>query len=148
MSFTVNSDARPIRAGLALLWDRFWDWLARPMHYSAVHEFRVASESGDPVSLAALLDPAVAVVVDAGEESDSSIRVVGGVGDAVALLVHGMAPRPGLVIEERSVNGQAGLMLNHGDEASAAITIDFTGHLISAVWIRLRAQRLRHWNHV
>ena len=68
--------------------------------------------------------------------------------DAITLLVHGMAARPGLVIDELAVNAQAGLMLSRGDETIAAMTIDFTGGLVSMVWIRLRPVRLRHGNAV
>jgi RNA polymerase sigma-70 factor (ECF subfamily) len=126
-------------------WAAVWSWLARPNRYRGVHNFCVAAESADPARLATLLDPGVAIVVDAGDAEHSRVRVVGGVGDATALLVHGMAARPGLVIDERSINGQAGLMLN-GDDAAAAINIDFTGRLISVVWILLRPEQLRHGN--
>lgn len=123
-----------------------WNWLARPNRYRGVHNFRVAAESADIARLASLLDPRVAVVVDAGEAEHSRVRVVGGISDATALLVHGMATRPGLMIDERSINGQAGLMLNGDNETVAAINIDFAGRLISVVWILLRPEKLRHWN--
>ena len=125
-----------------------WRWLVRPAHHRRVHEFRVAAESGDAERLGTLLDPGVAVVVDDGDRRHPAIRVVRGVRDAITLLVHGMAARPGLVIDERAVNAQAGLMLSRGDETIAAMTIDFTGGLISMVWIRLRPVRLRHGNEV
>ncbi|WP_139415415.1 hypothetical protein [Agromyces laixinhei] len=123
-------------------------WLKRPTHHRAVHEFRDAAESGDAERLSALLDPEVAVVVDSGDRQHPAIRVVRGAYEAVALLMHGMAARSGVVIEERAVNAQAGLMLNRGDEAVAAMTVDFTGGLISVVWIRLQPVQLRHWNEV
>jgi hypothetical protein len=125
-----------------------WDWLARPTHYRAVHKFRVAAQSGDAVQLAPLLHRRSAVVVDAGGAEQPEVLVVRGAYDSIALLLHGMAEQPGLVIDERSVNGQAGLMLNRGDEVIAAITVDFTGRFISTVWIRLHPQPLKHWNHV
>ncbi len=122
--------------------------IARPLHHRAVHEFREAAEHGDAAHLASLLDPAVAVVVDAGDRTHPAIRVVRGIHDALVLLLHGMAAKPGLVIDERSVNAQAGLILNRHDEPIAAMTIDFTRGLISMVWIRLRPEKLRHWNEV
>jgi RNA polymerase sigma-70 factor (ECF subfamily) len=123
-----------------------WNWLARPNRYRGVHNFRVAAESADTARLASLLDPGVAVVVDAGDAEHPRVRVVGGINDATALLVHGMAARPGLIIDERSINGQAGLMLNGEDDSRAAINIDFAGRLISVVWILLHPEKLRHWN--
>ncbi|WP_232499254.1 hypothetical protein [Agromyces humatus] len=113
-----------------------------------MHEFRTAAESGDATRLGSLLDPGVAVVVDDGDQDHPTIRVVRGVRDAITLLLHGMAEKPGLVIDERPVNAQAGLMLNRGDETIAAMTIDFTHGLISLVWIRLRPVKLRHGNEV
>ena len=124
------------------------DWLHRPLHHKAVHAFRRAAESGDTERLASLLDPGVTVVVDAGDRDQPMVRVVRGAYEAIALLMHGMAAKPGLVIDERSVNAQAGLMLSRGGETIAAMTVDFTRGLISMVWIRLRPEKLRHWNEV
>lgn len=124
------------------------DWLHRPLHHKAVHVFRRAAERGDGEQLATLLDPGVAVVVDAGDQDQPRVRVVYGVYEAIALLIYGMAAKPGLVIDERSVNAQAGLMLSRGGETIAAMTLDFTRGLISTVWIRLRPEKLRHWNTV
>jgi RNA polymerase sigma-70 factor (ECF subfamily) len=120
----------------------------RPLHHRAVHELREAAERGDADRLAALLDPAVAVVVEGEDRGERAIRVVRGVQDAIALLLHGMAPKPGLVIDERSVNAQAGLMLTHSGRTLAAMTVDFTKGVISVVWIRLHPVQLRHWNAV
>lgn len=137
------------------IWPRFegktmsmLDWLHRPLHHRAVHVFRRAAECGDGERLAALLDPGVAVVVDAGDQDQPRVRVVYGVYEAIALLMHGMAAKPGLIIDERSVNAQAGLLLRRGGETIAAMTVDFTRGLISMVWIRLRPEKLRHWNEV
>lgn len=120
----------------------------RPLHHKAVHAFRDAAENGDVDRLASLLDPDVAVVVDRGDREHPAIRIVRGAYEAIALLIHGMAGKPDVVIEERAVNAQAGLMLNRGDRTIAAMTVDFTGGLISVVWIRLRPEQLRHWNEV
>lgn len=119
--------------------------IVRPLHHRAVHEFRDAAEHGDAERLATLLDPGVAVVVDAGDRAHPAIRVVRGIQDALVLLMHGMAGGPGLVIDERPVNAQAGLVLDRHDERIAAMTLDFTRGLISVVWIRLRPEKLRHW---
>jgi hypothetical protein len=124
------------------------DWMHRPLHHRAVHAFRRAAENGDTERLAAMLDPGVAVVVDAGDRDQPMLRVVRGASEAIALLLHGMAAKPELVIDERSVNAQAGLMLSRGGETIAAMTVDFTRGLISMVWIRLRPVKLRHWNEV
>lgn len=149
MSTITKSPTSTPDADRATPWAVVWEWLARPNRYRAVRRFRVAAESGDPTQLAPLLAPGIAVVVDAGEDlTEPTIRVVTGLDDAVALLLHGMAVRPGLRVLERSVNGQAGLILARYDEVGAAMTLDFTGRLISVIWIRLRPENLRHWNRV
>lgn len=125
-----------------------WEWLARPTHYRAVRRFRRATQRGDAVEVASLLVPGISVVVDSGRREPHSIRVVGGVYDAVAVLMHGLADRPGRAVVERSVNGQAGLLVSDDAEATATISIDFRGPLISVVWIRLAPDMLRHWNMV
>lgn len=147
MSLTAIERTRTVTTSQSR-WAAAWEWLARPTHYRAVRNFRMAATSGNTARLASLLEPNVAVVVDSGEAGPRSIRVVDGVHDAIALLRHGMADKPGRAITERSVNGQAGLVITHGDSATATITIDFTGRLISVVWIRLRPEMQRHWNTV
>jgi RNA polymerase sigma-70 factor (ECF subfamily) len=119
----------------------------RPTHFTAVRRLRRAAESGDVERLESILDPDVSVVVDSGDEKNPTIRVVRGTRDAVALLVHGLSSHSGAVVE-RSVNGQAGLMLTRGGEPTAAITLDFTRRLVSMVWIRLHPEARRHWNMV
>lgn len=122
--------------------------IMRPIHTRAVHRFRVAAEGADASRLGSLLAPDVAVVIDAGDVEHPTIRVMAGIQDAVTMLLHGMAGRQGLSIDERAVNGQAGLTLNRDDEEFATITIDFTARLIGVVWIRLHPETLRHWKHV
>jgi hypothetical protein len=106
-------------------------------HHRTVHELRVAAESGDRARLLPLLDPAVAVVVDPGASVRQGPRVVQGRPDAADLLLHGMLARPGMIIDERAVNGQSGLVLSRENRPAAAITVDFTRNLISVVWVTL-----------
>jgi len=114
------------------------DWLTRPLRRRAVHRLRSAAESADTSLLASLLDPGVSVVVDSGDAEHPTVRVVGGIHDATTLLIHGMSAKAGVVVEERPVNGQAGLMLSRGRRTVAAVTVDFVGPLVSLVWVRLQ----------
>lgn len=134
MPFTPKDNPARRRMGALLPFTTALRSFARPLHAQAVHDFRVAAESGDGERLALLLDPAVAVVVDSGETRNK----VDGTFDAVAILLHGMAVQPGQVVFERTVNGQAGLLLSRYDELTAVITVDFVAGLVSAVWIRLQ----------
>jgi RNA polymerase sigma-70 factor (ECF subfamily) len=148
MSFIVKQDRLPQGGGRPSAWAVIWEWLARPMHYRAVRAMRVAAQNGDASALESLLDPAISVVVDSGDTRQPTVRVVSGARDASALLLHGMAGNPGQTIVERSVNNQAGLMLSRDDEVVASMTVDFTGALISLIWIRLHPELQRHWNTV
>jgi RNA polymerase sigma-70 factor (ECF subfamily) len=125
-----------------------WRMPARSSHHRVVHEFRLAGENSDAQRLGSLLDRGVAVVVDSGDAEHPTIRVLRGIPDATLMLIHGMTTTRGVDIEECAVNSQAGLMFRRGGDAIAAMTIDFTGHLISVVWIRLHPENLRRWNHV
>jgi RNA polymerase sigma-70 factor (ECF subfamily) len=145
MMFPTGADETVDRQWRGTALAVLWEWLARPTHYRAVRKFRMAAQRGDVGGLASMLAPEVAVVVDAGVGEDRPIRVVSGAYDAVALLSLGLAEQSGTVAVERSVNGQAGIVVSRNEQASAAITVDFTGHLISVVWIRLHPEMLRHW---
>jgi RNA polymerase sigma-70 factor (ECF subfamily) len=124
-----------------------WEWLIRPLHYRAVRRLRTAAEAGDLDRIRTLLDPTISVVVESGGD-DSVVRVVQGVHDAAALLAHGFAPHDDVRVEERSVNSQAGLMMLRSGRPIASVAVDFTGHLVSVVWVKLRPAGLRNWNTV
>ncbi len=129
-------------------WGAVWEWLARPMHYRRVGELGRAAEAGDIERLVPLLDAEAAVVVDSGDVEHPMIRVINGAREAAWFLAYGMAHKRDLTVSLRSVNNQAGLLLTRGAEAVAAVTVDFTGPRISAVWIRLNPELQRHWNQV
>lgn len=129
-------------------WPGVWRRVGRPLHFAAVHAFRMACERVDAVALVSMLNPDIAVVVDDSDLEQPKIRVAWGFAEAIPLLFYGLADQAGLVIAERSVNSQPGLMLRRGVEDIANICIDFTGTRISVVWIRLHPEALRHWNHI
>jgi len=129
-------------------WSMVRSWLPRAPHHNRVHNFLAAAERSDEELLAAMLDPRVSVVVDGGEGGSAKTRVFTGIKDAVSLITYTMARRSDVMIEELPINGQAGLMLSRASEAIAAINIDFTGGLVSLVWIRLHPQQLRRGNRV
>jgi len=146
MVFTSKPNAQ-IEAHNRVPWDwkESWGWLFKPMHFRAVHKLRVALESGNTGWLASWLDSDVAVVVHSDRTEPPTIRVVRGVRDAVAWLQYGMVNQPGLVILEREVNGQAGLVLNQDGKPTAALTVDFTAGLVSAVWIQIHPEWRKDW---
>jgi hypothetical protein len=129
-------------------WLGVWEWIARPVHYRMVRRLRLAAEARAVVPLQELLSPEVAVVVESTEPDAVGPRVITGRGAAATALVHGMSARPGRRIVERSVNGQAGLLVSDDGRPAALMSIDVTGRLVSVVWIRLHPEVMRRWNRV
>ena len=147
-AITHGAGRRPVEPILARLGWAAWEWLARPLHYRAVHRLHVAAETGDRERLRAMLAPTVSVVVDSGRGDASGVRVVQGIEDASVLLEHGFARPEGVLVDERSVNGQAGLIVSRAGAPIASVAVDFTGRRISMVWVRLDPVHRRHWNSV
>jgi hypothetical protein len=113
-----------------------------------VRELREAAESGDLGRLSALLDVNVGLVVDSGDPVGDGVRVIRGRCDVVPALLHAMGRAAGRSISECSVNGQAGLVMTENRRATAMLTIDFTGRVVSLVWVRLRPDVLKRGNRV
>lgn len=113
-----------------------------------VGELRAATAARDARRLRRLLDPDVAVVVDAGEQDRTRIRVVRGVEDAALLLAYGLGAQRGREVVERPVNGRPGLLLSRDGRPTATIAVDVTAGLVSLVWVRLGATALRRGNTV
>jgi RNA polymerase sigma-70 factor (ECF subfamily) len=120
-----------------------WEWLARPVHYRSVHRLHTAAEAGDTERLRSLLAPTVAVVVDSGSGDPSGVRVIQGVANAAVVLEHGFARVDGVLVDARSVNSQAGLIISRAGRPIASVAVDFTGHLVSMVWV---PDKLRSWS--
>ncbi|GAA2050321.1 hypothetical protein [Leifsonia soli] len=113
-----------------------------------VGELRAATAARDARRLRRLLAPDVAVVVDAGEQDRTRIRVVRGVEDAALLLAYGLGAQRGREVVESPVNGRPGLLLSRDGRPTATIAVDVTAGLVSLVWVRLGATALRRGNTV
>ncbi|MDR6611116.1 hypothetical protein [Leifsonia sp. 1010] len=113
-----------------------------------VSELRAATAARDARRLRRLLDPDVAVVVDAGEGDRAKVRVVRGVEDAALLLAYGLGDRRGREVVERPVNGRPGLLLRRDGKPTATIAVDVTAGMVSVVWVRLGGTVLRRGNAV
>ncbi|MFF9564724.1 hypothetical protein ACF1AJ_15370 [Leifsonia sp. NPDC014704] len=113
-----------------------------------VSELRAATAARDARRVRRLLDPDVAVVVDAGEGDRAKVRVVRGVEDAALLLAYGLGDRQGREVVERPVNGRPGLLLQRDGKPTATIAVDVTAGMVSVVWVRLDGTVLRRGNAV
>lgn len=52
----------------------------------------------------------------------------------------------GSAISVQSVNGQAGLVVRCVDRVSAVATFSVDGGRVTAIWLVLNPDKLRHWN--
>lgn len=120
------------------LWEAVWEWMARPSHYTAVRRLRTLAQAQDHAALVAALHPDVTVAVTATHDGHQHTVVARGARDAAPVLLHGFRGGHGVDVAERSINGQAGLVMTSGDELTALITVDFTGSLVSLIWVRMR----------
>lgn len=124
--------------------DALWEWVGRPTHYAAVRKLRTLAQDQDLPALVATLHPDVAVAVTSTRGGQEKTVVARGTRDAAPVLLHGFRGGPGVDVAERSVDGQAGLVMRSGDEVTAMITVDFTGRLVSLVWVRLHPDNVHH----
>ena len=53
-----------------------------------------------------------------------------------------------MLVDERSVNNQAGLIISRAGAPIASVAVDFSGRQVSLVWVRLDPVGRRHWNSV
>ena len=111
-----------------------------------VRLLHAAAEARDGELLRRLLAPTVSVVIDSGSGGASGVRVFQGIEDAQVVLEHGFARSADVLVKEASVNSQAGLIISRAGTPTACVAVDFTGRLISMIWVRLDPAVRRHWN--
>jgi RNA polymerase sigma-70 factor, ECF subfamily len=116
-------------------------------HERLVSAFGAACESGDLAALIDILDPQVVTVSDGGGRVSAARRPVTGA-DNVARLLLGILAKaaPGVAIEPREVNGQAGFAVVDGGQVTGVVALGTSGERIRNIWIMLNPEKLRAWN--
>jgi RNA polymerase sigma factor (sigma-70 family) len=110
-----------------------------------VREFRQAWEAKDINALIGLLDPDAIAIGDGGGVVRAGLHPVEG-GEQVARYLAGFAGRvPGLVLLERTVNGQPGLVAQRDGVTIVVYAFDFAGDQITRIWSILNPEKLRPW---
>jgi RNA polymerase sigma factor (sigma-70 family) len=110
-----------------------------------VRDFKHAWEAKDIDALIGLLDPAATATADSGGlVSAVTEPVVGGeqIARACAEL---MTRAPGMVILERTVNGQPGLVTQQNGVTVAVLAFDIAHNRIKHIWAVLNPEKLRSW---
>ena len=114
-------------------------------HRSAVHELRIAAEEGDPISLAAVLDRRVMMLIDGGGVVPADPRPFRGPTDVAHKICEVLENDPA-VITEREVNGQRGLVLLRRGRVTAVVGISVRKRKVTELWVVLNPNKLRRWN--
>ena len=110
-----------------------------------VRDFKQAWEAKDIDALIGLLDPDATAIADGG----GLVTAVAGPVEGVERIARGcidFASRsPGLTIQERTVNGQPGLVAQQEGVTVAVAAFDIAGDRIKHLWVVLNPEKLRPW---
>ncbi|HEY3687892.1 MAG TPA: sigma factor-like helix-turn-helix DNA-binding protein, partial [Streptosporangiaceae bacterium] len=109
-----------------------------------VRDFKRAWEAKDIGTLIGLLDPAATATSDGGGLVTASLHPIAGA-ETIARFFVGLAERaPAMTIEERTVNGQPGLVSRLGGGISV-LAFDVADGRITRVWAVRNPEKLRPW---
>jgi RNA polymerase sigma factor (sigma-70 family) len=110
-----------------------------------VRDFKQAWEARDIGALIGLLDPGATVTADGGGRATAALRPIEGA-QQVARFYAGIASRePGLTLLERTVNGQPGLVAQHGGVTTTVFAFGIAGEKIEHIWAVRNPDKLRPW---
>jgi RNA polymerase sigma factor (sigma-70 family) len=112
---------------------------------SLVRDFKRAWEAKDISAPVGLLDPDATVTADGGGLATAALRPIEGA-EQVARFYTGIASRePGLMLLERTVNGQPGLVAQHDGVTTTVFAFDIAGEKIKHIWAIRNPDKLRPW---
>lgn len=107
--------------------------------------FKEAWEAKDIHALIDLLDPDVTAIGDGGGLVTAHVRPIQGAEDVARLAVEITAMAPDLVILERMVNGQPGLVAQQAGVTVTVMAFDVAGDRIKQIWAVRNPEKLRRW---
>jgi RNA polymerase sigma factor (sigma-70 family) len=110
-----------------------------------VRDFKLAWEAQDIAALIGLLDPGATVIADGGGLVPASLEPVEG-NELIARYIADLASLvPDLLLLERTVNGQPGLVAQQDGVTATVFAFDFTGDKITRIWAIRNPEKLRPW---
>jgi RNA polymerase sigma factor (sigma-70 family) len=113
-----------------------------------VKNFKQAWAAQDIDAMIRLLDPDATAIADSGGFANAVAGSIEG-GEQIARVCVDFVDRaPGLVVLERTVNGQPGLVAQRDGVTAAVLAFDIAGDRIKGVWVILNPEKLRHWTTV
>ncbi|MFI6411556.1 RNA polymerase sigma factor SigJ [Streptomyces sp. NPDC050585] len=111
-----------------------------------VRDFKEAWDAQDVEALIGLLAPGATFTADGGGVVPAALRPIRG-GEGIAHYLTGLAARAsgGLTVLERTVNGRAGLVLEHEGTTVAVYAFDVADDRITRIWAVRNPGKLRPW---
>jgi RNA polymerase sigma-70 factor (ECF subfamily) len=114
-----------------------------------VRNFRQAWEAKDIGALIGLLDPDATMTADGGGLAVAALRPIEG-GERIARYAVDLADRApgasgGLMLLERTVNGQPGLVAQQDGVTVTVFAFDIAGDRITRIWAVRNPEKLRPW---
>jgi RNA polymerase sigma factor (sigma-70 family) len=110
-----------------------------------VRGFRQAWEDGDIEAIIGLLDPDATVIADGGGLVPAALHPVEGAAQIARLCADLSALAPDLMLLERTVNGQPGLVAQQGGVTVTVFAFDLAGDRIKHIWAIRNPYKLRPW---
>jgi RNA polymerase sigma-70 factor (ECF subfamily) len=110
-----------------------------------VRDFRDAWQSSDIAALVALLDPDALITADGGGQTTAARHPIEGAGQIGRYLAGITARTPGLIIVERTVNGQPGLIAQRGGTTVTVLAFGIDADRITRIWAIRNPDKLRAW---
>jgi RNA polymerase sigma factor (sigma-70 family) len=110
-----------------------------------VRDFKQAWAAKDIGALIALLDPGATAIGDSGGLVQAELDPVEGASRIAGTLVDLAARVPDLVLLERTVNGQPGLVVQQAGVTVTVMAFDVAGGRIRRIWSVRNPEKLRPW---
>jgi RNA polymerase sigma-70 factor (ECF subfamily) len=110
-----------------------------------VREFARAWAARDIDALIAVLDPGATATSDGGGLVQATLEPIVGAETIARGLVHFTTVAPELVMLERTVNGQPGVIVQLDGATSTVMAFEITGDRITHIWAVRNPEKLRTW---
>ncbi|MEV7602813.1 RNA polymerase sigma factor SigJ [Kitasatospora sp. NPDC089797] len=110
-----------------------------------VRRVRTAWEDGDIAGLVAVLDPSAVMTADGGGAVGAALRPVEGGARIAQYMVAVAQAAPGLVLEERTVNGLPGLVALRAGAVVTVAAFEVADGRVSRIWVVRNPAKLGAW---
>jgi len=114
-------------------------------HAEVVRGFKEAWQTQDIEALVRLLDPDATATSDGGGLVTALLRPVEGAEEIARFFTGLVARGPALVLAERTVNGQPGLVVQLDDTVQAVLAFDIAEDRVRRIWAVRNPEKLRPW---